>query len=132
MESHSHSPWDPKSLQDLRSYQLADVSFDLAAGKARFIFINAAGEQREVLLQNLLQFSLSRHPDEEGPFVVDVDISETEAGGRTVLKKLGFGFTDRQGQPVTATDNRLYHVHLEGDIVLDAVCGMAPTRVSDG
>jgi hypothetical protein len=112
-----------QEVLDLRSYRVANIELAHEASEAHILFVDDAGAQKILILGSLYQFVLSRHPDEEGTFLLgELTLSKTGAGGEPVLEQLGFGFSDANGKPVAGTGDHLYHLHLEGDILLDAVC----------
>ncbi len=102
--------WVSVALIDIRydaKHALAELMwFDLGSKK----WITATGF-------DVVLFKVSNVPQEWEPsFVVDVSIKLMDQSILQSLRRLGYGFVAVESLPM------MYHLHAEGDVVIDMVC----------
>ena len=112
-----------EAVASLERLQLESLALQREANSLKLAFVNESGTFHELHLTGVYQISLSRHPGEDGPFVIgEVWIARRLDGAKEVLEALKYGFVDDSGQVFSGAQQALHHFHLEGDVVLDVIC----------
>lgn len=112
------------TLERLPAAQLSgtDLDANLFSLKLNFVF---APEEHNIIIEllNLVSFSASRTPDDEGCYnVYQVSLDLLEDGGEKALTLLGYAFKGKDDKVFSYLGRRLFHFRLEGDVCLDVVC----------
>jgi hypothetical protein len=83
-------------------------------------------QEYDVVIQlfQIVHFVLSKDPDDNDPFYVGrIDLTVIENGGKEILSSLLYPFRDRTGSVASYPSRSLFHLHIEGGVCIEAVCG---------
>jgi len=105
-------------VNTMREWQLALIVLSDDANKLQLTFAASLESSIVLTCTNVHYLALSRHPTDQGNWLVgEARLHLTNGTG---LQELGFGFSS--AQPTGDADaTQFYHLHIEGDVVLDVV-----------
>lgn len=112
-------------IAQLETCSVSNLLLEPAGQWLRFDFTSTLldGPSFTVTLFNPVFWKFSRTPDDDGHyFVGEASLIQLEPGGREMLGFLGYDFIDEDGSVATYPTRSLFHFHIEGGIVVDAIC----------
>lgn len=110
-------------LNSLSKSQLVGISFELTGVRLEFTS-GIQGSDVIIQLFQVVHFMLSKDPDEQETFYVGrIDLTPLEKGGKEILSALLYPFKERDGTVVSYPSHPLFHLHIEGGVCIEAVCG---------
>lgn len=114
-------------LKKIQNFELdsIDVFQNLQNISLHFSFSGDARSETILSLASVIHFVCSRAPsndDTDSYYVGEVSIEKINSGLNDMLDKLCYGFVDGKGKTFTYPDLDIYHLHIEGEIVIDIFC----------
>ncbi len=112
----------PELPKDISYFQISRLILEPIELWLQLELVNPISPKQTVTLElrELAYLSLSKTPeDNEGCYQIgEIQLSST-SDPTSLLKNLGYGFSN----VAMRNDNNFWHLHIEGDLCLDAVSG---------
>ena len=115
-----------QKISGLREYQLARMYVGPLLDALILEFTRCSeGADVTVELSQIAHIQVSKTlDDEDGCYLVhEANIERVTDGGTSVLTSLGYRIRDEDGSVFSYPSQSMYHLHLEGDVCIEVVCG---------
>lgn len=115
-------------LKSLRDFQLVNIFFDPTEWSINLTFTFGSDPSISdivVKLSEIVHFVWSKNLDDnDGCYLVyEVILTEINDGGVEVLSSLSYPIKRADGNVFSYPSKKLFHFYIEGDIILEIVCG---------